>query len=137
MHQMIETSAVLQSVLVPNELTISNLNVASGQDLLYNVPVSITAQNNIIVQSGAELTLRAGSRVTLLPGFISHSGSSFTAEADYQCNTLINNSARPDNNDNEQNQSLAMDMNEPTFPKKGFSIFPNPVVEDFLYIEYN
>lgn len=125
MRSSIANSALLQGITVPNSLTISSLNVASGVTQLYDVLNDLTAQTSVTVQAGGSLTLQAGESVTLNPGFTANSSSTFAATIVNTCSTLgQNNSAR-----HITPVSTASLSQELTTPTSGFTanVYPNPV----------
>jgi hypothetical protein len=68
-----------------------NGTVGNGETKSYNVPQNIVAASNgqYIVNSGANVTMRAGESITFLPGFSASAGSSFQATVgDISCSDV-------------------------------------------------
>lgn len=110
-----------RDAIADNEVTVDNKSFASetfndgeGGDIIANL--TVTNSSTFDINSGAEMTWRAGSEITLAPGFVAEPGSVFNAFID-ECTPL----RLQDDNDDEAAEGI-------TRPS-GFlvaSVFPNP-----------
>jgi hypothetical protein len=125
MRTMIANSSLLQGVTVPNTLTVNNVTIGAGVTRLYDVLNYLTAQN-VLVNSGGSLTLRAGQDIVLTNGFQAASGSSFHAYMDNACSTIDQpNAARKSITGIPPQQSGNTEISEPGALTA--DIYPNPV----------
>lgn len=124
MRMMLENYSVLQPVLVPHILVLSNTTTSSPYKL-YDVLESITVQNNYIVSNNTTLELRAGDQIDLLPNFEASYSSNFYAFIDNICGTYDQyNSAR-------LNQ-LAEAITNQTSEEEKSVVYPNPTTGELI-----
>lgn len=136
MRTTISNSSLLQGVLVPDDLVLTNLTVTSGQDVLYDVQNNITA-SDLTVESGGNLVLSAGNEIRNLPGSHIKAGSNFHAYINNQCSTIDHNNAAKMGNPNNDNGKPKIKINSTTIEQSDFNLklFPNPS-KDEIKIEY-
>lgn len=122
MRSMLANSAVLANIIVPNSLTITSLTLNSGNNRLYDVLDDLTAQTSVVVNSGGNLTLRAGQNVYLKNGFHAKAGSSFRGYIETACSTT-----------GSSNSAVALDTNShiPDGLENNFQVDlrPNPATQ--------
>jgi hypothetical protein len=79
-----EEVVTLEAQVVPCasdvDLTVSNLTVADGQTETRRACDTLTAAPDVVVESGGDLTLRAGTRIVLGDGFRVESGGALVLE---------------------------------------------------------
>jgi len=56
-------------------LVLQSQTVITGQNLVFEACNTLAAQNGFVIQSGGSVTFRAGTTITLLPGFTASPGS--------------------------------------------------------------
>jgi hypothetical protein len=125
----LQNNAILQNCVVPNNLVLTNLVVNAGQNLLYDVITSITAQDNVVVNAGGTLVLQASHEVLLLPGFDSNVGSNFIAQIeDDLCSTASTN---PFNSAKTSTDTPTQGNLLPRISNSEFTLYPNPTTGVF------
>ena len=126
MRSIIANSALLQNTLVPDDLALDNVTISAGQTDLYDVAHTMDV-TNLTVQTGGDLTLRAGDRITIDPG--SFIEGKFIATIDGQCNTIdYQNSAKTDDTARQNNETVNELAEEAEYDLK---IYPNPAAGIF------
>ncbi len=132
MRGVIATHPLLQSVIVPRDLTLANITVNPGETKNYDVTGNLTV-HNLTVEPGASMTLRAGEKIHVKPspnGALSSRseyGSYFHAYIENTCSTIdIFNNARIGGN------SLTSSVEKPKQPS--FRFYPNPTT-GISYVE--
>ncbi len=96
-------------------------NAFEGNSFVASASNSITTQNSVEVQPGADVTFQAGVQVVLNPGFIAQPGSNFVAEI-APCQNMRYDIGMPSAPIEE---GLAKEL-------KGVEIFPNPSRGEFI-----
>jgi hypothetical protein len=64
---------------IPTDLVLAYETILTGEVKVYQAENSITAGPAYIVESGADVTFKAGNTITLKPGFSANDGSYFSA----------------------------------------------------------
>ena len=120
MLSVIANSSLLQNTLVPDDLVLTNTTISAGQTTLYDVQHTIMA-SNLTVESGGNLTLRAGDQIRVLPGSHIKQGAKFYTSIDSQCSTIDQqNAAKIRNTVNQNNTSLVKNYDSE------IKVYPNP-----------
>lgn len=90
--------------------------------------------NTFTVEPGADVTVRAGSQIRLLPGFHAKAGSNFNAIIDTEiCNTTIKKNATVINNERyASNYAKDFQTNDKADNNSNIQIYPNPNDGSFI-----
>jgi hypothetical protein len=113
---------------VPVSLVVPDHTVASGINECYKAQQTITVQN-LVVESGGNVRLIAGNKISLLPGVRAKSGSAFRA---WISATDICGSAPTQMITNTEGQLPAPEIEQPVFGQdKLFKVYPNPTTGEF------
>ncbi len=105
-HRVLNETAATVDAFSPDDLVLSSGSISSTKT--YEAESSIAAQTSYTVQSGGNVTFRAGASVSLKPGFSSVSGSTFHAYTDADLNTPPSLSGQSDYVTLESNPSVPL-----------------------------